>query len=155
MQGLGLISLRRARRISFIILSILGLGVFCAQTFAAPRRPAAVLTEFKKPEKKKKVFRESEVDFRLGNVIWKQDKLVAVYLLSTSRSMPPGWGSVFYVCDERMTPVATVVELGVSHRNCSMFLISEGEVELGDNVFVKYIPPELPQNSQDGREAKL
>ncbi|MBS1485724.1 MAG: hypothetical protein HP060_02895, partial [Opitutales bacterium] len=97
------------------------------------------MTEFKKPEKKKKVFRESEVDFRLGNVIWKQDKLVAVYLLSTSRSMPPGWGSVFYVCDERMTPVATVVELGVSHRNCSMFLISEGEVELGDNVFVKYI----------------
>lgn len=146
MRGPALTNLRRIGRISLKILIALGaLGVFCAQAFSAPRGPAAVLTEFKKPEDKKKIFREKEIDFRVGTVIWKQDKLLALSLLSSPKPAPAGWRSVFYVCDERMTAVATILDLGISHRNCSMFVVSEGEVELGDNVFVKHIPPELPE----------
>lgn len=148
MRDRALISLRKIGRIRTCLLVFAGLcAIACAQAFAAPKRPSAVLTEFKKP-KEKVPLPKLEFDLRVGYVIWKHGEMIGVSTVTLQRQTPPGWNAVFYSCDKRMNPLAVVADLGISHRNCAIFAISEGDVELGDNIFVKFIPPEderIPQ----------
>lgn len=148
MRGRDLTSLRKIGRIKSLLLVFAGLcAIACAQVFAAPKRPSAVLTEFKKP-KEKLPLPKLEFDLRVGYVVWKQGEMIGVNIATLQRRTPPGWNAVFYSCDKRMNPLAIVADLGISHRNCAIFAISEGDVELGDNIFVKFIPPEeerIPQ----------
>lgn len=148
MRGRALTSLRKTGRIKSLLLVFAGLcAIACAQAFAAPKRPSAVLTEFKKP-KEKLPLPKLEFDLRVGYVVWKQGEMIGVNIATLQRQTPPGWDAVFYSCDKRMNPLAIVADLGISHRNCAIFAVSEGDVELGDNIFVKFIPPEdeiIPQ----------
>lgn len=134
-------NLRKIGRISLSLFAFSGLcALMCAQAFAAPKRPSAVLTEFKKP-KVSAPRPKLEFDLRVGSVIWKQGDVVGVNTVALRRQAPPGWDALFYSCDKRMNPLAILADLGISHRNCAMFAISEGDVQLGDNIFVKFIPP--------------
>lgn len=135
-------SLKRAKKIKSRLLVFIGLCVFfCAQAFGAPSKPASVLKEFRKPDLQKAQIKEKEIDSRVGVVIWKNDKIVGLNL-SSAKNFFSGWSTIYYACDARMNLVAILIDLGISHKNCSMFMISEGDVELGDNVFVKFIPPD-------------
>lgn len=95
------------------------------------------------PKQEKPEAREpKESDVRIGKIVWADGKSAAA-IVQKKINLPVlgGWSSFYYACDDRLTPVASLSPAGISHRNCEMFLISDGSAAPGDSLFVKIIPP--------------
>lgn len=80
-----------------------------------------------------------DIDIFVGRVVRVDGEYAIVYVMSPSviRERVP----VYYACDERMRPTALLQNQKISHRACSTFKVSKGEVRIGDTVMVKYLAP--------------
>ena len=149
MRGPALIS---SRKISTILRVALSASLLCgAALFGQSQRRSPVKIGAPKQLGSPTKVKLYEVDQRFGRVVWVEDNRAGV--LVQAYNTYQGWNSFYYACDARLSPVATLMNLGISHRNCRIFQITDGAVEKGDWVFIKQIPPADETEEAEASEA--
>ena len=92
---------------------------------------------------------ERDLDVNLGKIVRKDGNVAIVNIVTNFRS--PDRKAVFFGCDVSMTPTSILRPLGITHRTCAAFEISEGSAALGDSVMVKYFAPEKDDKNPAGQ----
>ena len=92
---------------------------------------------------------ERDIDVYLGKIVRKDGNVAIVNIVTNFRS--PDRKAVFFGCDVSMTPTSILRPLGITHRTCAAFEISEGSAAVGDSVMVKYCAPEKDDKNPAGQ----
>ena len=85
----------------------------------------------------------------LGKIVRKDGNVAIVNIVTNFRS--PDRKAVFFGCDISMTPTSILKPLGITHRTCAAFEVSEGSATVGDLVMVKYFAPEKEDKNPTGQ----
>jgi hypothetical protein len=139
-----LTSLRKIKTILSVVLAASLLG---GAAFAQSQRRSAVKIGAPRQAGKPVKVKQYEIDQRCGRVAWVEGDKVGVIMQSYNVYMD--WNNFYYACDARLNPVAALLNIGISHRNCRIFLIGDGSVEAGDWVFIKQIPPRAGSEEEE------
>lgn len=92
---------------------------------------------------------ERDIDVYLGKIVRRDGNVAIVNIATNFRS--PDRKAVFYGCDLSMTPTSILKPLGITHRTCAAFEISEGSAAVGDSVMAKYFAPEKEGETSSGQ----
>ncbi|MBR4597636.1 MAG: hypothetical protein IKO42_04485 [Opitutales bacterium] len=85
-----------------------------------------------------------EFDVRIGDIVAVEGQKAVVKI--KSHQIFPAWRQIYYACDERYNAVAILSRMGEhTNKSCTLFEVISGSARAGDTVFLKQIPPEIPE----------